>query len=90
MAIDWDAIETEIDEAADEADIQLESRISSLTRMKDYEINELFPEKTDKEKLVKLMQIVNEATTENQRTARLVDNIQDLAGTAVKLLAKFV
>lgn len=50
--------------------------------MKDNEINELFPEKADKEKLINLMQIVNEAITENKITARLVDNIQDLAGTA--------
>lgn len=90
MAIDWDAIDEEINQAAGETDAQLESKISSLTRMKDNEINELFPEKADKEKLIKLMQIVNEATTENKRTAHLVENIQDLAGTAVKLLTRFV
>lgn len=90
MSIDWDKIDDDIDTAADSADETLKSRISSLTRMKDGEIAELFPAQADKEKLVKLMQIVNEATAENQRTARLVDNIQELAGTAIKLLARYV
>lgn len=90
MPIDWNTIKEEIDRAGDETDAQLESRISSLTRMKDDEINELFPSKADKEKLVSLMQIVNEARSENEKTTRLVDNIEELAGTAIKLLARFV
>jgi len=88
MAFDWDAIDLEIEEAADETDAQLASQISSLTRMMDEEIQRLFPNTTDKKKLVKLIQIVNQSTDENQRTARLIDNIQELAGTAIKLLAK--
>jgi len=88
MAIDWDAIDADIDDAADEVDASLTARISSLTRMKDEDIQQLFPAKADKEKLVKLMQIVNQATSDNQRTALLVDHIQELAGTAIKLLTR--
>lgn len=87
---DWDAIGDALDDAEEMTDNKLKSRISSLTRMRDAEIEELFPAKGDKEKLVKLMRIVNESTADNQRTARLVDNIQELAGTAIKLLARFV
>ncbi len=87
MSDDWGSALKEI---GDKTDKELESRISSLTRMKDEEIAELFPDKGDKKKLVELMQIVEEASIDNRKTARLVDNIQELAGTAVKLLARFV
>ncbi|GAV19377.1 hypothetical protein MMIC_P0311 [Mariprofundus micogutta] len=90
MPIDWDAMGDAVDTAAIETDEQLASKISSLTRMNDEEIQDLFPEKADKQKLIELMQLVNASTDENTRTVRLVDNIQDLAGTAVKLLARFV
>ena len=90
MDDDWDDIENEINQAADETDLQLESKISSLTHMKDEDINVLFPEQADKEKLVQLMKIVNEATSENEKKLRLINNIEALAGTTVKLLTKFV
>jgi len=90
MAFDWDDIEKEINEAAAETDVALESKISSLTNMNDEDINALFPEIADKEKLVKLMKIINQSASENEIKARLINNIEDLAGTAVKLLAKFV
>lgn len=90
MGFNWDDIENEINQAADETDLQLESKISSLTHMSDDDINALFPKKADKEKLIQLMKIVNQSTSENEKKARLVNNIKDLAGTTVKLLAKFV
>ena len=90
MAFDWDDIEKEINAGADETDIELESKISSLTHMNDEDINALFPELADKEKLVQLMKIVNQSASENEKKVRLVNNIEDLAGTVVKLLAKFV
>jgi uncharacterized protein (DUF1810 family) len=90
MSINWDEIDKYIDEAAADTDAKLSSRISSLTRMKDAEIEELFPEPSDKRKLVKLMQIVEEASADNSKIVRLIDNISELSGTIVKLLARFV
>lgn len=90
MPIDWDAIDEDIERAAVDTDVKLASRISSLTRMKDAEIEELFPEPSDKKRMVKLMKIVEEASADNRKTVRLIDNIDDLAGTAVKLLTRFV
>lgn len=90
MGFDWGEIESEINQAADETDIQLESKISSLTHMNEEDINALFPEKADKEKLVQLMKIVSDSASENEKKVRLVNNIEELAGTAVKLLTKFV
>jgi len=90
MPINWDAMGDAVDTAAKITDKQLASEISSLTRMTDKDIQSLFPRKADKAKLIELMQIVNASTDENTRTVRLVDNIQELAGTAVKLLGRFV
>ena len=67
MIFDWNDIEDEINLAAEETDIQLESKISSLTHMKDEDVKALFPEKADKENLIQLMKIVNEATSENEK-----------------------
>lgn len=90
MELDWDDVENEVDQASDETDAQLVSNISSLTHMKDEDVQALFPEKADKENLIQLMKIVNQATSENEKKVRLVNNIEQLAGTTVKLLAKFV
>lgn len=90
MGFDWDDIENEVHQASDETDAQLVSNISSLTNMKDKDVQALFPEKADKENLIQLMKIVNQATSENEKKVRLVNNIEQLAGTTVKLLAKFV
>ncbi len=88
MAIDWDVIDVEIGEAADETDAKLAAQIATLTRLKEEEIKRLFPDTADKTKMVQLMQIVNQSGDENRRTAALVDNIKDLAGTAIKLLSR--
>ena len=90
MAIDWDAIEEEVNQATEETDTKLAGMISSLTRMKDDEVEELFPTQADQEKLIELMKIVNQSTSENEKKELLAHNIEDLAGTAIKLLGKFV
>lgn len=72
--------------AADLTDEKYASEISSLCRLKDEEINSLFPGKADKDKLLKLLKIVNDATNENQKVAVLTQNIGNLAGTVVKVV----
>ena len=86
MSFDWDAIEKELDEAAKKTDGRFEKQISSLTRMRENEINELFPERSDKESLAKLVRIVNQATNENSRKKQLVENIEELSTTVIKLV----
>ncbi|MFQ5544082.1 MAG: hypothetical protein ACE5FY_06995 [Nitrospiria bacterium] len=90
MLFDWDTLDKEIEESALETDQHLISKISSLTRMKDDEIKLLFPKNEDQEKLIKLMQIVEKASKDNEKTVELVNNVNDLAGTIVKLLNRFV
>ena len=67
---------------------QYDSRISSLTRLNDSEINSLFPKKEDKDNLVKLMKIVKSAASDIDKTQQLIDNISGIAGTVIKLLGK--
>ncbi len=76
--------------SADKTDKQLASEISSLTRLTDYEISTLFPQRSDQEKLLKLLAIVQSETEENEKINKLKMNIEDLAGTAIKLIKIFV
>ncbi|MGB2764272.1 MAG: hypothetical protein WBC02_10050 [Candidatus Aminicenantaceae bacterium] len=87
-SFDWDAIDREIDAAADRTDEKLASAISSVTRLNNEEIKELFPEPADVEKLNRLTKIVKQATNRNEKINNLVANIKDLAGTVITLLEK--
>ncbi len=62
------------------------SIISSITSLKDDEIKELFPKRADKERLLELLTIVNESTTENKAKVKLIENIEHVAGTVIKLI----
>lgn len=81
---DFDAI---LKEAVIMTDSQFASRISSLTRLNDAEINRICPAKADKEALAKLMSIVKGAGDENSKRAELINNIQTFAGVIVKVLS---
>ena len=85
MPEDFDKI---LDEAGRMTDEQMNSKISSLTRLTDEELSTLFPKKPDKEKLARLMQIVRSAAAENIKQQQLIDNITSLAGTVLKVLGK--
>ncbi|MCY3700982.1 MAG: hypothetical protein OXH46_15290 [Gemmatimonadetes bacterium] len=85
MGLDWSKIAAE---AAQETDRQLAGDISSLTTMTDREIEELFPTHDDKQRLAELMEIVNGAGSRNEKITRIVDNIEDLAGTVLTIAGK--
>jgi hypothetical protein len=85
MPDDFDAL---LDEAEKLTIKQLDSRISSLVRLKDSELESLFPAKPDKEKLIQLMQIVKGAEEDNIKQKKLIDNISSLAGTVLTLVGK--
>lgn len=94
MDIDWEefqrCIDEEIEAAATQTSKRLASQASSITRLTDDEIVELFPKPADVQRLKQLMEIVKLAENENQKINRLVANIADLAGVTVTLLEKFV
>lgn len=72
--------------AANATNEKYSSEISSLCRLKDEEINQLFPERADKDRLLELLKVVNATTDENEKVAKLKENIENLAGTVIKLL----
>jgi len=94
MAINWDEIDSELDEiidnAANETDEELASKISSLTKMTDEEVKELFPNPADAKKLVQLMKIVKSSEDRNTKMNNIVSNAQEFSGVMLTLLGKFV
>lgn len=93
MPIDWDAFDSEIDSiietSADATDDRLASRISSITRMTDEEVKELFPEPADVKKLADLMKIVKSAEERNDKINSIVANAEQFGGVVLSLLQKF-
>jgi len=93
MPINWDEFDNEIDdiiaESAEETDQKLASKISSITRMTDDEVKELFPEPADIKKLVELMKVVKSSENRNNKINKLVGNAEEFGGIVLTLLAKF-
>jgi len=92
MAINWDELDLDeiIDDEANKTDEELASKISSLTRMTDEEVSELFPDPVDAKKLVELMKIVKSSENKNTKINNIVSNAQDFGGVVLTLLGKFV
>jgi len=92
MAIDWDKIDAEVDgiieQAANATDEKLASKISSVTRLTDEEIMELFPEPADVKKLKELMKVVKSAEDRNTKVNNIVANVEDFAGIIITILGK--
>jgi hypothetical protein len=93
MPVDWDQFESDldsiIDSGAKRADNRLASKISSVTRMTDDEVKELFPEPADAKKLARLMKIVKGADSRNTKLNTIVENAEEFAGVILTLLEKF-
>lgn len=93
MPIDWDEFDKDLDttitESADETDQKLASKISSITRMTDDEVMELFPKPADAKKLAELMKIVKSAQNRNDKINNIVANAQEFSGVILTLLNKF-
>jgi hypothetical protein len=77
-------------EAQQQTDEKYKNVISSLTRLTDEEIDKLFPERTDKDRLLELMDLVNQDTDENKKVARLKENAEKFGVIALKLLKLLV
>ena len=92
MAIDWDAFEKDVkidaQNAANETDKALSGRISSVTRLTDEDINELFPIAADAEKLAKLIKAVKTADDKNKKLNEIMSNSEEVAGILVRLIDK--
>lgn len=94
MPINWDEFDNEIDSIIDKAagatDQRLASRISSITRMTDDEVQELFPDPADVKNLAELMKIVKSSEDRNIKINQIVSNSEEFGGIVLSLLQKFV
>lgn len=94
MPVDWDKFDNDlnsiIDNAATATDEKLASRVSSLTRMTDEEVQELFPEPADVKRLAQLMKVVKSSEDRNTKVNNIIANTQEFSGVILTLLSKFV
>ncbi len=92
MAINWDEIDLDeiIDDEVKKTDEELASKISSLTKMTDEEVKELFPNPADTKKLVELMKIVKSSDDRNTKINKIVSNAEEFGGVVLSLVGKFV
>lgn len=75
-----------LSESAAKTDEELASDIASVTTLKDSDVASLFPQRQDKINLLKLLDIVNAATSDNQKVAELTNNVSSLAAVSIKLI----
>lgn len=94
MPIEWknfkDNFKTDLKDSAKETNDKLASGISSLTKMTDDEIKQLFPTSADVKKLAELMKIVKSAEDRNNKINQIVKNAEKFGGIVLTLLNKFV
>jgi hypothetical protein len=92
--INWNELSSNADAAIKNAskktDDKLASQISSLTRLKDAEIKEMFPEPSDVKKLAELMAIVKSKEDKNLKISKIIKNSENFAGIIMTLLSKLV
>jgi len=78
--------EGDLERSAEKTNTELASDISKITRLKNEQIQELCPEKADKERLKKLIEIVNSATDDNGKILQFKENIEEFAGITLRLI----
>jgi hypothetical protein len=92
MPIDWENFQSDLDalvnDAGEKTDQQLAGKISSVTRLTDEEVKEMFPDPADVKKLGELMEIVKRAGDKNDKINKIVANAEDFAGIILTLLGK--
>ena len=65
---------------------QLKQELVKLMPMSEQDLRKMVPTRRQKEELVQLMTIVKGATTENNKKAALIRDINKLAGVTLKAL----
>lgn len=77
-------------DAAKKTDDKLASQISSITRLRDDEVKQIFPEKGDVALFVELMTIVKSTDSKNKKIKQISENGERFANVIVTLLGKVV
>lgn len=92
MSIDWEKFDNDLSQSIEESvrtvDAKLATQMSSITRLTDEEINELFPEPADLQNLSELLKVVKSAETKNNKVNAIISNSEKFAKVTLQLLEK--
>jgi hypothetical protein len=69
---------------------QLAGELAKLTPLTMDEINDLLPNKVDKQRFQQLLQIVGSSAAENNKVAQLTQNIGEMGGVVIRLLGTYL
>lgn len=93
--VDWnsllspESVHQAAEQAAEETDTQISEKIARLTSLKQSDIEETFPEKSDQKKLAELLRLVHSSKTRQDKVNAIVNNAEKFAGIIVSLLKHF-
>lgn len=68
---------------------EFSDELSSYTQLTKKEIGVLFPKKSDREELLILLEIVDSASDENEKKAKIAEKIGKVSGAVIKLVKNF-
>lgn len=92
--IDWEDFRKKVrkasGEAVQETNAKLAGEMSSLITLTQSDIQEIFPEKSDKENFAELMKIVKSGTSQNQKINAIVQNSEKFGKLMISLLGKII
>jgi len=92
MGMDWNKFHGELDALIDASgtrtDKNLAGKISTITRLTDEDVKELFPNPADVKKLAALMEIVKRSGDKNEKVKQIVANAGEYGGVIYTLLGK--
>ena len=77
-------------EEAELTNRQLAGELAKLTPLTEKQVNGLLPRKVDKQRLKKLIGIVNSSASQNRKLAVLTSNLSELGGVVLKVLTKYL
>jgi hypothetical protein len=75
---------------AEKSNRHLASETSALVRLDSSDIEKMFPTKPDKERLIRILEIIKSPIDPNEKMRRLIVSIDELAGTIRRLLEHFL
>jgi hypothetical protein len=94
MSRDWKKFQNELNqmfnEAGDKTDKRLAHKISSITRLTEVEVKQLFPDPGDVKHLGELIAIVKRVGDKNEKINTIVSNAEKFGGIILTLLDKLV
>lgn len=73
---------------AKQTDEELSGDIQKLQGLSQERIQELLPNRVDQDKLNEIIQVVNEATSENEKKAALIQQLRTVSGVVKDVVVK--